>query len=147
MENGPGNATAAADGNQPVTPKSLNGGQMLPGAKFYVGIDNKGLWPNLTLLKNGHIAAVIYNHPSHGYGDNSDVELWISEDKGINWTFRSRISSHPEEPLGIRMNHAVGLNADGHLVALISGYRRRQKLPMLKLQRCKGRGESCHWLE
>ncbi len=140
-----GNAAAAVEGNQPVAPKSLNGGQMLPGAKFYVGIDNKGLWPNLTLLKNGHIAAAIYNHPSHGYGDNSDVELWISEDKGINWTFRSRISSHPEEPLGIRMNHAVGLNADGHLVALISGYRRRQKLPMLKLQRCISKDQGKTW--
>lgn len=50
---------------------------MLPGAQFYVGIDNKGLWPNLTKLPNGEIAAAIYNHPSHGYGDDSDVELWI----------------------------------------------------------------------
>ena len=53
-----GNA-AAIDGNQPVAPRNLNGGQMLPGAKFYVGIDNKGLWPNLTLLNNGHIAAAV----------------------------------------------------------------------------------------
>jgi len=140
-----GKTYAAEDGNNPVTPKDLNGGQMLPGAKFYVGIDNKGLWPNLTQLKNGHIAAAVYNHPSHGYGDNSDVELWISEDKGINWTFRSKISSHPEEPQGIRMNHAVGLNADGHLVALISGYQQRQKLPMLKLQRCISKDHGKTW--
>jgi len=68
-----------------------------------------------------------------------------SNDGGINWTFRSKLSSHAEEPQGIRMNHAVGLNADDHLVALVSGYRRGQKLPMLKLQRCISKDHGKTW--
>jgi hypothetical protein len=140
-----GGVSAAEVGNHSFTTQGLNGCQLLPGAQFYVGIDNKGLWPNLTKLPNGEIAAAIYNHPSHGYGDNSDVELWISKDGGINWTFRSKLSSHAEEPQGIRMNHAVGLNADDHLVALVSGYRKGQKLPMLKLQRCISKDHGKTW--
>ncbi len=130
-----GTGSARAE-NRPFSAQGLNGCQMLPGAQFYVAIDNKGLWPNLTKLPNGDLGAAIYNHPSHGYGDNSDVELWISQDAGVSWTFRSKISSHPEEPEGIRMNHATGLNADGELVTLVSGYHKGQKQPFLKLQRC-----------
>ena len=82
--------------NRPLVATGMNGCQMLPGAQFYVAIDNKGLWPNLTKLPNGELAAAVYNHPSHGYGDNSDVELWISGDGGVNWEFRSTMSSHTE---------------------------------------------------
>ena len=114
----------------------LSGCQVLPGAQFYVGIDNKGLWPNLTVLPGDELAAAVYNHPSHGYGSNSDVELWISGDGGIRWDFRSRITDHPENPSTIRMNHAVGLNNDGDLVALVSGYQEGQKRPLLPVQRC-----------
>ncbi len=131
--------------NRPLSAQGINGCQLLPGAQFYVGIDGHGLWPNLTKLPNGDIAAAVYNHPSHGYGDASDVELWISRDGGVSWTFRSKISSHPEVPNGIRMNHAVGLNAQGHLVALVSGYQPRQRLPMLKLQRCISRDQGKTW--
>ena len=129
---------------QLATASSLSGCQLLPGARFYVGIDGHGLWPNLTKLPNGEIAAAVYNHPSHGYGDASDVDLWVSTD-GVSWNFRSKISSHPEVPNGIRMNHAVGLNADGHLIALVSGYQPRQKLPMLKLQRCISKDNGQTW--
>ena len=112
----------------------LNGCSLLDGAEFYVAIDNKGLWPNLTKLPNGEIAAAVYNHPSHGMGSNSDVELWVSADDGLNWSLRSKISDHPEEPNAIRMNHAVGLNAKGELVALVSGYHEGQKRPLLPVQ-------------
>ena len=112
----------------------LNGCNLLDGAEFYVAIDNKGLWPNLTKLPNGEIAAAAYNHPSHGMGSNSDVELWISSDEGASWTFRSRVTDHPEEPNAIRMNHAVGLNAKGELVALVSGYHEGQRRPLLPVQ-------------
>ncbi len=131
--------------NRPLVTQGMNGCQLLPGARFYVAIDNKGLWPNLTKLPGGEIAAAVYNHPSHGYGDNSDVELWISADGTVNWKFRSKLSSHPEEPDGIRMNHAVGLNGEGHLVALVSGYHKGQKLPLLKLQRCISKDNGRTW--
>jgi BNR repeat-like domain len=123
----------------------LNGCQLLPGAEFYVAIDNKGLWPNLTRLPNGELAAAVYNHPSHGYGSNSDVELWISKDGGISWTFRSQVTDHPEEPNAIRMNHAVGLNAAGELVALVSGYHERQKRPVLPTQCCISKDDGRTW--
>ena len=123
----------------------LSGCQLMPGAQFSVAIDNKGLWPNLTRLTTGEIAAAVYNHPSHGYGSNSDVELWISADGGRNWRYRSHVSDHPEEPNGIRMNHAVGINAKDELVALVSGYREGQKLPYLPLQRCISSDEGRTW--
>jgi photosystem II stability/assembly factor-like uncharacterized protein len=133
----PGALSAAPEKNvvRPV-PSGVNGCHLMPGAEFYVAIDNKGLWPNLTRLPNGELAAAIYNHPSHGYGSNSDVELWISQDDGRSWAFRSQVTDHPGNPNAIRMNHAVGLNAEGELVAIVSGYQERQRLPFLPLQRC-----------
>jgi photosystem II stability/assembly factor-like uncharacterized protein len=122
-------------GMRPV-PGGVNGCHLMPGAEFYVAIDNKGLWPNLTRLPNGELAAAVYNHPSHGYGSNSDVELWVSRDGGRNWAFRGQVTDHPENPNAIRMNHAVGLNADGELVAVVSGYQEGQRLPFLPLQLC-----------
>ena len=133
-----------ADGNQ-FSADRLSGCQLLPGARFSVAIDNKGLWPNLTKLASGELAAAVYNHPSHGYGSNSDVELWISDNGGSDWRYRSHISDHPEEPNGIRMNHAVGLNSRGDIVALVSGYREGQKLPHLPLQRCISSDQGESW--
>jgi photosystem II stability/assembly factor-like uncharacterized protein len=123
----------------------LSGCQLMSGAQFGVGVDNKGLWPNLTKLPDGEIAAAVYNHPSHGYGSNSDVELWISNDAGHSWRYRSHITDHPEEPNGIRMNHAVGLNAKGELIAIVSGYQEGQKLPYLPLQRCLSSDHGRSW--
>jgi len=114
----------------------LNGCNLLPGAEFYVAIDNKGLWPNLTLLPNGEIVAAVYNHPSHGMGSGSNVELWVSEDEGRMWDCRSTVSDLGDEPTGIRMNHAAGLNSRGELVVLVSGYHEGQRLPFLPTQVC-----------
>ena len=41
--------------------------------KGYVAIDNVCAWPNLTLMPNGEIAAVIFNEPCHGTWEG-DVE-------------------------------------------------------------------------
>ena len=133
----PGSPSKAAEKAdlRPMT-SGVNGCHLMPGAEFYVAIDNKGLWPNLTKLPNGELAAAIYNHPSHGYGSNSDVELWVSKDQGRNWEFRSQVTDHADNPNAIRMNHAVGLNAAGELVAIVSGYHERQRLPFLPLQLC-----------
>ena len=133
-----------ASGIRPGT-AGVNGCHLMPGAEFYVAIDNKGLWPNLTKLPNGELAAAIYNHPSHGYGSNSDVELWVSGDGGRSWGFRSQVTDHPDNPNAIRMNHAVGLNADGELVAIVSGYQERQKLPFLPLQCCISKDQGATW--
>lgn len=140
--NGP--SIAMADGN-PFSASGLSGCQLLSGVQFYVGIDNKGLWPNLTKLPGNEIGAAIYNHPSHGYGSNSDVELWVSQDGGISWKFRSKISDHPDKPNAIRMNHAFGLNTEGDLVVLVSGYHEGQKMPFLPLQRCLSKDGGRTW--
>ncbi len=76
-------------------------------------------WPNLTLMPNGEIGAVIYSHPSHGWHEG-DPELWVSSDGGYTWELRSEVTRH--DPPSVRMNVAVGLNPDGHLVALVSGW-------------------------
>ncbi len=125
--------------------RGVNGCHLMQGAEFYVAVDNKGLWPNLTKLPGGELAAAVYNHPSHGYGSNSDVELWVSRDGGRNWSLRSRITDHPENPNAIRMNHAVGLNAAGELVAVVSGYQEGQKLPMLAPQLCISADQGRTW--
>ncbi|NOZ20504.1 MAG: exo-alpha-sialidase [Planctomycetes bacterium] len=113
----------------------LNGCNLMPGAEFYVAVDNKGLWPNLTVLPNGEIVAAVYNHPSHGFGCG-DVELWASADGGRRWIYRSTVSDHSEDPEITRMNHAVGLNARDELVALVSGWSEGRKPPILPVQVC-----------
>jgi len=122
----------------------VNGTYLLPGAEFFVAIDNKGLWPNLTLLPNGEIAAAVYNHPSHGFGCG-DVECWVSADQGRTWGFRSKITDHSEDPKLTRMNHAVGLNQDGHLVALVSGWSEGRKPPALPVQKCVSKDDGLTW--
>jgi len=125
--------------------KTMQGCQLMPGAAFHVAIDNKGLWPNLFLLPGGDIGAFIYNHPSHGYGSNSDIEMWTSADGGVNWQLRSRVSSHDDDPAAIRMNHAAGLNARGEPVVLVSGYQEGQRKPLLPLQCCVSPDSGLTW--
>ena len=124
---------------------SLSGCQLLRGAEFYVAIDNKGLWPNLTKLSSGALAAVVYNHPSHGLGSGSNIELWVSDNDGRSWSFRSTASDLGDDPQAIRMNHAVGRRADGTLVALVSGYQSGQRLPFLPMQGCLSEDEGRTW--
>lgn len=140
-----GSSLAGETAGGRTVPGGVNGCHLLPGAEFYIAVDNKGLWPNLTKLPGGELAAAVYNHPSHGYGSNSDVELWVSGDAGRNWVFRSRVSDHADNPNAIRMNHAVGLNAEGELVALVSGYQEGQRLPFLPLQCCISSDQGRTW--
>ncbi len=122
----------------------LNGAYLLPEAEFYVAVDNKGLWPNLTLLPTGEIVSAVYDHPSHGWG-NGNVELWASTDGGRVWKRRSTVSDHSENPGYVRMNHAIGLNKLGDLVALVAGYREKRQLPRLLLQVCISNDSGHTW--
>ncbi len=76
-------------------------------------------WPNLTMMPNGEIAAVIYSHPSHGWHEG-DPELWVSSDGGYTWQCRAQVTQH--QPPTVRMNVAAGLNPHGHLLALVGGW-------------------------
>ena len=84
----------------------------------HVAITNVCAWPNLTLLPDGTIAAVLFNQPSHGQQEG-DIECWASTD-GINWERRSRITRH--QPDTVRMNHAAGVAHNGDFIVLCSGW-------------------------
>lgn len=75
-------------------------------------------WPNLTLLNDGTIVAILHNKPGHGTMEG-DIECWASKD-GVKWEKRSVITEHA--PNTIRMNHAAGLAGNGDLVVLCSGW-------------------------
>ena len=113
----------------------MNGCSLMPGAEVYTAIDNVCAWPNLTLLPNGEIAAAIYDQPSHGFGCGN-VALWVSDDDGRRWTYRSHVSDHADHPEQVRMNCAVGLNAHGEIVALVSGWSDGRRPPTLDVQIC-----------
>ncbi|HOW71895.1 MAG TPA: sialidase family protein [Phycisphaerae bacterium] len=85
----------------------------------FVAIDNVCAWPNLTLLKDGTIAAVIYNRPSHLVMEGG-VECWGSTDDGRSWKKRGQAA--PPEPRTARANVAAGLAHNGDLIVLSSGW-------------------------
>ena len=96
----------AADASQPLT------------ISRYVAIDNVCAWPQLTLLLDGTIAAILHNQPSHGQREG-DVECWTSA-TGEFWTRAGTPARH--EPGTIRMNHAAGLAKNGDILVLCSGW-------------------------
>ena len=113
-------------------------------AEYSTAITDKGLWPNLKILPDGNIGAFIYNRPSHGF-DCGDVELYVSKDAGKSWQFRSQVSDHSDNPSQIRMNHAVGINSAGHIVAIVSGWSEGRQAPILKPQICISKDNGLSW--
>lgn len=89
-----------------------------PVIKQVVAIENVCAWPNLTLLDDGTIIAILFNQPSHGQMAG-DVDCWASRD-GLAWEKRGAVTGH--DPNTVRMNHAAGLAANGDLVVLCSGW-------------------------
>ena len=75
-------------------------------------------WPNLTLMDDGTIIAIIHNQPSHGQQEG-DIECWASSD-GLNWDKRSTVTRHDQNT--VRMNVAAGQSKSGDLVVLCSGW-------------------------
>lgn len=84
----------------------------------FIAVDNVCAWPQLAMLRNGTIAAVIHNKPAHG-GMEGDVDCWTSAD-GELWRLAGTPTQH--EPNTIRMNHAAGLAGNGDLLVLCSGW-------------------------
>ncbi|WP_395741531.1 sialidase family protein [Prosthecobacter sp.] len=83
-----------------------------------VAIENVCAWPNLTLLPDGTIVAILFNQPGHGTMQG-DVDCYVSTD-GLKWEKRSTVTQH--EPDTIRMNHSAGLAKNGDLLVLCSGW-------------------------
>jgi hypothetical protein len=92
-------------------------------AKHIVAIENVCAWPNLTLMPDGTIIAIIHNKPSHG-GMEGEIECWASSD-GERWEKRGNPAPHA--PDTVRMNHAAGLAANGDLVVLCSGWTNKKQ--------------------
>lgn len=76
-------------------------------------------WPNLTLLPDGTITAILYNRPSHLLTEG-EVDCWASVDDGRTWTKRGTPAVH--EPKTARANVSVGLAHNGDLIVLLSGW-------------------------
>ncbi len=115
----------------------------------YVAIDNVCAWPNLKLLRDGTLVATIFNRPSHGRMEG-DVECWASED-GRLWQRRGVAAAH--EPSANRMNVAAGLDRDGKLLVLASGWSLKHEagqtvlgevLPFWSCRSANGREWSVH---
>lgn len=123
---------------------AANGISLLPDAEYFVAIDNVCAWPRLLRLPGGDIVAAIYNDVEHGM-TMGNVDLWGSADGGRTWSRRSTVSDHGENPAFVRMNHALGLAADGSLVALVSGWSERRAEPLLPLQVCLSRDQGRTW--
>lgn len=86
----------------------------------YIAIDNVCAWPNLTLLPDGSIVALIFNQPSHGRLPG-DVDCWGSTDGGRFWSKRGTAVPHDRADTN-RMNIAAGLAHNGDLVVICSGW-------------------------
>lgn len=87
-----------------------------------VAVQNTCAWPNLTLLPDGTIVASIFNQPCHGMWQGA-LDCHASTDGGENWHFRGCAAPHEGETN--RMNCAAGLDQDGNLLVLVSGWTAR----------------------
>ncbi|MDF1860175.1 MAG: sialidase family protein [Verrucomicrobiales bacterium] len=103
------------DAETETVPKSI---------QHIVAVKGVCAWPNMTLMEDGTIIAVLHNQASHGQTEG-DIECWASPD-GINWKKRSTITRH--DPDTVRMNHAAGLTKDGDLIVLCSGWTNQKHL-------------------
>lgn len=95
----------------------------------YIAIDNVCAWPNLTLLADGTIAAVLFNQPNHSLVEG-EVECWTSSDGGRLW--HKQGVPVARKPGDNRMNQAAGLAHNGDLIVLCSGW--TPALPPRKIQ-------------
>ncbi len=93
-----------------------------PSITRYIAVDNVCAWPNLTLLGDGTIAAIIHNQPSHARKEG-DIDCWVSRD-GAFWEKRAQPA--PNEPGTVRMNVAAGRARNGDLIVLCSGWKFEQ---------------------
>jgi len=102
-------------------------------------------WPNLTLLPDGTIVAMIYNQPSHLQHEGGDLECWASTDAGKTWARRG--TPAPHEPRRSRANVAAGLAHNGDLVVLVSGwsYAPGRRLRRLRPWVCRSSDQGRTW--
>lgn len=97
-------------------------------ASFYerfIAIDGACAWPNLSVLPDGRIAAVIWPLNNHAVTEGA-AECWISDDHGATW-HKAGVPV-PNQPGTNRLNVAAG-EVDGKLLALVGGWDKRRPHP------------------
>ena len=93
----------------------------LPGSEHFVAIDNMACFPAPSLkLRDGSLAAFVYDHPSHVRGPRAGIEMWVSAD-GALWQRRSLTTADDVD--WAHANWAVGINDKGELLVTVSRYR------------------------
>jgi len=85
-----------------------------------VAVDKGGMWPNLTVLRDGTIVANVHNQPSHLHLPG-DVDCWASEDGGRTWVKRGTPATRDTERAA-RASIAAGLAHNGDLIVIAGGY-------------------------
>ena len=100
-----------------------------PGGKIEVvsravAVKDVCAWPNLTKLGDGTVVATIFNQPCHGNWEG-DVDCWATTDGGKSWEFLGR--PVPTSRRTNRMNVAAGVNGQGELIVLASGWSHRPR--------------------
>ena len=85
-----------------------------------VVVTNVCPWPNLTVLPNGEIAAILFNQPSHGRMPG-ELDCWVTADQGRTWERRTSPVMHKGSHDN-RMNHAAGVAHNGDLIVISSGW-------------------------
>ncbi len=99
-----------------------------PGLRRVVAVKDVCAWPNLTLMPDGSVTAVLFNQPAHGTQEG-DLECWGSND-GVIWEKRGQVTRHAANTA--RFNHAAGLAHNGDLVVLCSGWTNEAQAPRPK---------------
>ncbi len=85
-----------------------------------VAVENVCAWPNLTLLPDDTVVAVIHNQPGHLMRP-ADVDCWASEDGGRTWNKRGTPAPRDNERAA-RANVAAGPAGNGDLIVIASGW-------------------------
>lgn len=100
-------------------------------------------WPNLFSLDHQHIGAVIFNKPSHGL-EEGDLDLWVMKRDDYTWKYRGRPAPH--EPGENRMHAACGVDPDGTIIVLSTGYAvKNGKYVQLRPMWCSSSAKGQNW--
>lgn len=86
----------------------------------HIAIKEICAWPNLTLCPDGTVVATIHNQPSHlKLPSNVDCYGWRLGDSAWSYLGTPGPRDHDKEARG---NVAAGLNQEGELVVIVSGW-------------------------
>jgi hypothetical protein len=86
--------------------------------EHHLAVDGVCAWPKLTTLPDGTIAAALFDQPNHQKTPGS-IQCYVSRDQGQTWQHAG--TPGPKTDTTFRVNHAIGVDADGELVVISGG--------------------------